>query len=394
MAELSSFELNEITAYLSNPADIARMRAVCMAWRQWVEEPTVYNETIAEVLELSRRDLLDIAIRKDSIELARIALSKVSRDAFDIHVFDDACSRARDSIAELIILHYDKLAKRASNPAAVYNMLFVYAVQNGRVNPARMLIQRGANNFDDALLYACFSHNIDGAKFAIAHGATNFTKAFLKACKPRAWHIYRERSYPCAEIVELLLPKISNINTLNKGLRLACSCLNPYGGDATAARAIIARGANAYCDALEYSCSSDTHFKFTQYAISCSTSPASWKFPTLTRNNLETAKMMLNYGLIVDADFCLNAIAYNDISLIISLILSENGTTHISAIMTRMHALEEAIETPEDFDRFHKIMRAIAAYSRAECPVCSLPLRRHINSRPRPPPRPASPSDN
>ena len=393
MAELSRFDVSEITTFLPNPADVARMRAVCKTWRHWVEEPTVNNEIISKFLTNDWSDLFYTAIVRDSVEIAKIALDKaaVISPSYGATQFSFACSRGCENIAKLLISRF----------SVNYNKGFISAVANGHLNLARMLVAHGADAFDEALFSACENLNYAGAEFAIALGAKDLDLAFIKSC---------ESGF--ARFVEFLLPEISDIQVLNDGLAQVCGRPFTDGENHTIAHAIIACGADAYDEALEIASESDDNIEFTRFLLSLGAKVELWDFPRPydsddsdledqtdpLESRSKTVKLILEHGLSISLRCCLVVLSSHDLSIIAPLILSDNFTRFFTEIMEHMHNLEDKIETPEDFDYYTTVMRIIISRAQPKCPVCKNPITWHLNSRPRPPPRPAprpaSPSDD
>lgn len=61
MELLGSHELAHIFAQLTNPADMARARAVCHKWRDAISPPCIDGTPLADVLCLAPNEILETA---------------------------------------------------------------------------------------------------------------------------------------------------------------------------------------------------------------------------------------------------------------------------------------------------------------------------------------------
>jgi len=359
MAAITQFDLRAIAAYLLNPADVARVRAVCRDWRRWIPEPTPSGETLAEILAAPYDKLLNAAIKYNSIELAKIALGKMLPCHINMNFFDDACYYGYDDIATLIVARYQDIARVFYYPHVNYNGFFCCATSYARINLARELIEQGANAFNEALILACRRKSFEGAKFALSVGATNIDEAIIEAIQS-----------DFLQFAEVLLQKIRDIYVLNRALRAACFNMLRANRDSTFARTLIERGADAYDDALYISGRSDKTIEFTRFLLSLGAIPGEWDW---INDNPETIKLLLDNGLIMSENLCTEAISSRDIA-ITTLLISYGAAIHLAAIMERIHAMNE----PEDFEYMNAVIHALIENRQTNCPICNNALSHHF----------------
>ena len=368
MACITQFDLRAIAAYLPNPADVARVRAVCRDWRGWVEAPKVNDDGINVVIGYPQELLLTRAIELDSVELAKIAIARTYPIDHN-NWFHLAFKHKRDDIA--ILMFKDSI--RFHNNTN-YDSYFKYAVAFGCIKMARFLIECGAKLFNDALLLACEYKNREGVKFALSLGATNIKNAFIEACSySYRWTLYfgKIAAQPCMQVIELLLPLVNDVNTLNKGLEAACRSIDYRNGDSAIARALIDRGANAYDAALYISSMSDSTIEFTRFLLSLGATPGEWD---RVYNNPKTLELMLNNGAIVSEALYMNALETFDLRPITAL-FSHSGVKYLPSIMEYIH---ETKTVPEGFEHLNGIIRLLIAHGEAYCPMCEGELSQHF----------------
>ena len=200
MEMLGSHELAHIFAQLTDPADMARARAVCSLWRNIMNPPHINGVPISDVLRLAPNKLLETACRAGSFVLAKYALSRGSvRLNWKLN---GLCEGGYNEIVEHMISH----------SATCINSGFLKACDNGCAEFAELMISYGATGFAGfaGVLYsACEGGHKEIVELMIKHGATNFDMGLWSAC--------------CCghkEIVELMIN--SGATTINSGLCYAC----------------------------------------------------------------------------------------------------------------------------------------------------------------------------
>jgi len=145
METLGPHELAHVFAQLTDPADIARARAVCHLWRDTLSPPLIYDLQLADVLRLAPNVLLEVACRIDSFELAKYAINH-GATYFDGGLYK-ACRGGQKEIAELMIRH----------GATDFNSGLCCACERGHKEIVELLIDRGATDFVAGLYHACRS---------------------------------------------------------------------------------------------------------------------------------------------------------------------------------------------------------------------------------------------
>jgi len=171
MEPLGPHELAYVFAQLTDPADMARARAVCREWRDIMDPPHINGKQITDVLRLSPSRILKKACRVGSLDLAKYAISRGATD-FNGCLYN-ACANGHKELAELMI----------SRGATNFDWGLGGACKRGHKELVELMISRGATDFNVGLYYACYGGNKELANFMVSRGATDFNIGLYGACE-------------------------------------------------------------------------------------------------------------------------------------------------------------------------------------------------------------------
>lgn len=117
-----------------------------------------------------------------------------------------------------------------------YNIGLNCGLQSGNMEIVRLMIKKGANNYINAIYFACLSGNIEIIQLMIEKGANGYNDGLTSACQTGNM-----------EIAKLMIEK--GANNYNFGLTIASQK-----GNVKIVKSMIENGANNYNDGLTYAC--------------------------------------------------------------------------------------------------------------------------------------------
>jgi cytoskeletal protein CcmA (bactofilin family) len=189
------------------------------------------------------------------------------------HALYNSCEKGHIDIATWIIEWCDG---GKSVISINVNEFLLVSSRNGQLECAKLCVENGANNFDDALYYACRNGQLECAKFCVENGANNFNDALNYACI--------DGQLECAKLcVE------KGANNFNHALEYAC--LN---GHIEIAKFCVENGANNFDYALYYACSTG-HLECAKFCVENGAKDTGLEY-ACSNGHLEIAKFCVDSG--------------------------------------------------------------------------------------------------
>lgn len=194
---------------------------------------TLHLDVIPIIFDyLSQKDLIYIKYTNQLLynQYEKYVVNTKFMHINDLNKLYDACSNK----------YYISLFKISAN--IDLNVCLYYACEFGDNYIINILINKGANNWNYALLGACKGNHIDIAENMINKGANNIVDTFINTC-----------IYGKLEVIKYLInyyfEYINNLDTLNNGLYYACG-----NGNIELVHLLINLGANDWNNGLTNSC--------------------------------------------------------------------------------------------------------------------------------------------
>jgi len=225
MEILGPHELAHVFAQLTNPADVVRVRAVCREWRALVSPPRVNGKPLANFLRTRPNEILEVACRLNSLDLAKYAVLHKATNLVD--GFASACKIGNKEIALLMVKHrvnsftwgfyyacfggHKELVNIiiSCNETARDNELRRVRIGGDCEHLEKLIILAYSNDFNFGLFGACAGGHKEIAELMISRDATDFNRGLEGACA--GGH---------KELAELMISR--GATDLKTGLTCAC----------------------------------------------------------------------------------------------------------------------------------------------------------------------------